>query len=562
MGYSVGISSDGNRVISGSPTRIQGLDPNGVVRAYDFISVNSTWSQLGSNIDGESIADWHGISSELSGDGITLIIGAHNPVVGVPSGQAEVYSILSGSWVQVGMDIESISPVDETGRAVDINFSGDIIAVGAPGSPANGVSSGAVRVLQLQSGIWSEIGSVLLGGAGGDRFGQSLELSKDGHTIVIGSPEFSGSFPSMGRAQIFTCNSSELLTEFACNTYISPSGKAFDSTGIYFDTIPNSTGCDSLITINLTINNSIVISDVVEACDSFTWIDGNVYTTDTLVSDTFISSSGCDSIRVLDLTISNSIVISDVVEACDSFTWIDGNVYTADTLVSDTFISSSGCDSIRVLDLTISNSTVMNVFDTICAGDTLGWHGEFYYQPGQYTDSLSSINGCDSVYILNLYVNQIDTSIAIIGGGVIESNNANATYQWLECLPSGGYNNVDGATNQDFLAPATGDYAVALQELGCADTSNCRTVLINSLFEVGSKGGVVYPNPVSTHLYFEGWGNVRVRIYDINGVDVMDFFTSVRSSIDVSNWNTGTYIIQIMNDREVFYRKILITSNR
>jgi hypothetical protein len=512
MGYSVGISSDGNRVISGSPTRIQGLDPNGVVRAYDFISVNSTWSQLGSNIDGESIADWHGISSELSGDGITLIIGAHNPVVGVPSGQAEVYSILSGSWVQVGMDIESISPVDETGRAVDINFSGDIIAVGAPGSPANGVSSGAVRVLQLQSGIWSEIGSVLLGGAGGDRFGQSLELSKDGHTIVIGSPEFSGSFPSMGRAQIFTCNSSELLTEFACNTYISPSGKAFDSTGIYFDTIPNSTGCDSLITINLTINNSIVISDVVEACDSFTWIDGNVYTTDTLVSDTFISSSGCDSIRVLDLT--------------------------------------------------ISNSTVMNVFDTICAGDTLGWHGEFYYQPGQYTDSLSSINGCDSVYILNLYVNQIDTSIAIIGGGVIESNNANATYQWLECLPSGGYNNVDGATNQDFLAPATGDYAVALQELGCADTSNCRTVLINSLFEVGSKGGVVYPNPVSTHLYFEGWENVRVRIYDINGVDVMDFFTSVRSSIDVSNWNTGTYIIQIMNDREVFYRKILITSNR
>lgn len=64
-----------------------------------------------------------------------------------------------------------------------------------------------------------------------------------------------------------------------CDSYTSPSGNyTYTTSGVYYDTIPNHWGCDSLLTINLTINYSDNITDVITACDSYTWIDGNTYT--------------------------------------------------------------------------------------------------------------------------------------------------------------------------------------------------------------------------------------------------------------------------------------------
>jgi hypothetical protein len=49
-------------------------------------------------------------------------------------------------------------------------------------------------------------------------------------------------------------NSSSILIETACNEYISPSGQTWTISGTYSDTIPNAAGCDSIITIQLTLN--------------------------------------------------------------------------------------------------------------------------------------------------------------------------------------------------------------------------------------------------------------------------------------------------------------------
>ena len=46
-------------------------------------------------------------------------------------------------------------------------------------------------------------------------------------------------------------NSYSTVFEDACNSYTSPSGVIYNSSGIYTDIIPNSLGCDSIITINL-----------------------------------------------------------------------------------------------------------------------------------------------------------------------------------------------------------------------------------------------------------------------------------------------------------------------
>jgi len=96
--------------------------------------------------------------------------------------------------------------------------------------------------------------------------------------------------------------------------------------------------------------------DTVTACDSYTWIDGVTYTSNNnTATDTLIASNGCDSIVSLNLTINDTKTSTDTVVANDSsYTWIDGVTYTSsNNTATDTLIASNGCDSIVTLNLTL-----------------------------------------------------------------------------------------------------------------------------------------------------------------------------------------------------------------
>jgi|GEM_PF-5612573 len=101
-------------------------------------------------------------------------------------------------------------------------------------------------------------------------------------------------------------NSSNAIIEAACSQYTAPSGSVYHASGIYLDTIPNAIGCDSVITIDLTILFPSTAIDIQVACGSYLWIDGNTYTTSN-DSATYTypgaASNGCDSLVTLNLTI-------------------------------------------------------------------------------------------------------------------------------------------------------------------------------------------------------------------------------------------------------------------
>ncbi|MCQ2211160.1 MAG: hypothetical protein MJZ34_12810, partial [Paludibacteraceae bacterium] len=71
------------------------------------------------------------------------------------------------------------------------------------------------------------------------------------------------------------------------------------------------------------------------ACDSFTWY-GKTYDVSGVYSDTFATAAGCDSIVTLNLTINKSISVDTIAVACDSFTWY-GKTYDVSGVYSDTF---------------------------------------------------------------------------------------------------------------------------------------------------------------------------------------------------------------------------------
>ena len=119
-------------------------------------------------------------------------------------------------------------------------------------------------------------------------------------------------------------------------------------------------GCDSVATLNLTVTNSSSGTDVITACDSITWIDGNTYTSNNnSATDTLTNAAGCDSVVTLNLTVTNSTSGTDVITACDSITWIDGNTYTSNnSTATHTLTNSAGCDSMVLLNLTIDTVDV------------------------------------------------------------------------------------------------------------------------------------------------------------------------------------------------------------
>ncbi|MGY8951684.1 MAG: T9SS type A sorting domain-containing protein, partial [Flavobacteriales bacterium] len=89
-------------------------------------------------------------------------------------------------------------------------------------------------------------------------------------------------------------------------------GIVYDSTGSYTNTYTAVNGCDSIVTLTLTINISTSsIDDVGNHCDSYTWIDGVTYTTtNTTATMDYTNAAGCDSIVTLNLIINDNPVVS------------------------------------------------------------------------------------------------------------------------------------------------------------------------------------------------------------------------------------------------------------
>ena len=226
----------------------------------------------------------------------------------------------------------------------------------------------------------------------------------------------------------------------ACYSYIWIDGVNYvNSNNTATHTLINAAGCDSVVTLNLTINTATSSTDVQSACDSYTWINNMTYnSSNTTATHTLTNAAGCDSVVTLNLTITNSTYFTDTQVACNSYVWIDGNTYTAsNTTAKDTVPNSIGCDSIITLDLTITYTDA--TVDTLVACDSLTWVDGILYTSNNTTatHTLQNVGGCDSVVTLNLTIINSNTgtdtqvacdSLVWIDGVTYTANNNSATH--------------------------------------------------------------------------------------------------------------------------------------
>ncbi|XRB13813.1 hypothetical protein RI054_07g36510 [Pseudoscourfieldia marina] len=201
-GYAVSLSSDGSRVAIGAYGNDGSASNAGHVRVFEYAS--GSWTQLGADIDGENANDYFGGAVSLSSDGSRVAIGAYgNNGNGNDSGHVRVYEYASGSWTQLGTDIDGAAAGDESGKSVSLSSDGSRVAIGAPGNDNNGSNAGNVRVFEYASGSWTQVGADMDGETAFDRAGWSVSLSSDARRVAIGSLLNDGSGTKSGTVEVY-----------------------------------------------------------------------------------------------------------------------------------------------------------------------------------------------------------------------------------------------------------------------------------------------------------------------------------------------------------------------
>ena len=160
----------------------------------ETLNASGTWTQRGSDIDGESAGDRSGHSVRLSDDGNTLAIGSYHASGG---GQVKIYTWNGSNWLQRGADIDNVSGYE--GWSVSISDDGDTVAVASPSYQ----NKGRVTVYDWDGSSWAKRGDDI-DGVSNQHLGSDVSISENGNTIAIGARGTYGN--NNGLAKIYDWN--------------------------------------------------------------------------------------------------------------------------------------------------------------------------------------------------------------------------------------------------------------------------------------------------------------------------------------------------------------------
>ena len=193
-GSSVAMSTDGNHIVIGAQRNDGSGNMAGHVRVYSW---NGTaWTQTGTDIDGEAAEDQSGYSVAMSADGTRIAIGAIlNDGNGITAGHVRIYTLANGTWTQTGTDIDGQDAGDYSSYSLDMSADGNHIVIGA-------ISADHARVFSLVNGAWLQTASDIDGEAAGDNSGFSVAMSASGTRIAVGATLNDNSYADAGHVRV------------------------------------------------------------------------------------------------------------------------------------------------------------------------------------------------------------------------------------------------------------------------------------------------------------------------------------------------------------------------
>lgn len=238
-------------------------------------------------------------------------------------------------------------------------------------------------------------------------------------------------------------------------------GEVYNTPGNFLDTIPSTTGgCDTLLSITIT-ELPIPVTNLSDSyCNGDTYIlpDGSTTTSaGSFGPFTFTAANGCDSLVNVTLTLNQSTTgnVSHIGCIGDGFSIVvNGTTYDENLPMGVETLdhaSANGCDSIVTINL-LFNATVTGQENySGCEGDgySVVVNGTVYNEANpDGMETLTNVNGCDSVVTINLVFAPVQP-VVIDPVGPLCTDGAPVT---LTVTPAGG--TWSGAVNSNQFDPS------------------------------------------------------------------------------------------------------------
>jgi len=207
FGSSVSISDDGNTAIIGA--QYEDTTATDAGAAYIFTRSGTTWSQQAKiQASDAETNDYFGFSVSISGDGDTAIVSAYlEDTSGTSAGSAYIFTRSGTTWSQQAkIQASDAAANDYFGWAVSISDDGNTAIIGAWREDTTATDAGAAYIFTRSGTTWSQQAKIQASDAeASDNFGLSVFISGDGDTAIIGAPtEDFSSLTNNGAAYIFT----------------------------------------------------------------------------------------------------------------------------------------------------------------------------------------------------------------------------------------------------------------------------------------------------------------------------------------------------------------------
>ena len=291
-------------------------------------------------------------------------------------------------------------------------------------------------------------------------------------------------------------------------------GQNLTTAGTYTHTLQTVNGCDSVLTLTLTVKSlpTPSISGNTTLCDgenttltanggaTYLWSSGSTNNTVSVSQSgvytvTVTNTDGCSATTNVTVTVNplpnvsisgnNSFCQGDnatlTATGANTYVWNNSSSYTSITVnnagtYTVTGTDANGCTNTATKTVTVNPTYNIPLSHSICQGESYNFYGQNLTTAGTYTHTLQTVNGCDSVLTLNLTVKSLPTPSISGNTTLCEGESATLT-------ANGGiaylWNN--GSTNNGISVGESGVYTVTVTNVeGCSATANV-TVSVNPL---------------------------------------------------------------------------------
>ncbi|WP_118975026.1 gliding motility-associated C-terminal domain-containing protein [Taibaiella koreensis] len=274
--------------------------------------------------------------------------------------------------------------------------------------------------------------------------------------------------------------------------------------GVYNQVFTAASGCDSTVTMTLTISPAPGTQSIDTASCGVVNFEGHQYHSSITLNDTLKTVNHCDSLyRTIHITVYNNTPVQLHVDTTGCGTVVfEGITYTSSTMLHRMFTSVHGCDSLeRTVTVTVVQPQIDTVNAAICEGQRYMFHGQPYQSAGVYKASYTGAQGCDSSFVLVLDVNPLpvvafeapEKTSYCIGDSIVLNMKGSDSYRWTNAF---GVDIGTGITHKVYLPDYANAFSVTGTDAnGCSDSASitlnaqpCCTLWLPNAFSPNGDG--------------------------------------------------------------------------